>query len=82
MKMDELAVRSACAWNSKIAKRRRPQELVIRHEQVCCCFVSRGNRRRARRWLRSPECYSSFSPATLFPHCFYHRWRLDIRPFS
>ena len=34
MKMDEPVVRSACAWNSKIAKRRRPQELVIRHKQV------------------------------------------------
>ena len=34
MKMDELAVRSACAWNSKIAKCRRPQKLVIRHGQL------------------------------------------------
>ena len=33
-KMDELAVRLACAWNSKIAKCRRPPELLIRHEQV------------------------------------------------
>jgi len=32
--MDELAVRPACAWNSKIAKCRRSQELVIRHEQA------------------------------------------------
>jgi hypothetical protein len=37
--MDELAVRSACAWNSKIAKRRRPQELVIRHNQVMLIYI-------------------------------------------
>ena len=38
LKMDELAVRSACAWKSKIAKCRRPQELVIRHEHVIPIF--------------------------------------------
>ena len=32
MMMDELAVRSASAWNRKIAKCRRLQESVIRYE--------------------------------------------------